>query len=281
MGKRFMLQIESCEYKNYQLYDNRRRLSNLAVNSGNTTIMDNDYTFDAVSNVLSVVNNASLPASGNAGGKMSHAYTYDGLYRLASATGTYTGADSKSASYTLAMGYDNMHRFTSKSQHMTQDNAQFNGTLNVGYDLTYTYGAEDGKKFQLASVKDVNYRTEETPRENNVENNHVYTYDKNGNLVYVNTGRLMNDGHNETGTGERKLIWDEENRLLAVDDNGFVSNYWYDADGEQPPCKRQDLVRLRPIWQRSHPIDGEHGGGIQINITFFRLKYYKLNLFCK
>ena len=217
----------------FYTYDNRRRLSNLAVNSGNTAIMDNDYTFDAVSNVLSVANNASLPSSGNAGGKMSHAYTYDGLYRLASATGTYTGADSKSASYTLAMGYDNMHRITSKSQHLTQDNVQFNGTLNVGYDLTYTYGTEAGKKFQLASVKDVNYRTEETPGENNVENNHVYTYDKNGNLVYVNTGRLMNDGHNETGTGERKLIWDEENRLLAVDDNGFVSNYWYDADGER------------------------------------------------
>ena len=217
----------------FYTYDNRRRLSNLAVNSGNTAIMDNDYTFDAVSNVLSVANNASLPASGNAGGKMSHTYTYDGLYRLVSATGTYTGADSKSASYTLAMGYDNMHRITSKSQHLTQDNVQFNGTLNVGYDLTYTYGTEDGKKFQLANVKDVNYRTEETPGENNVENNHVYTYDKNGNLVYVNTGRLMNDGHNETGTGERKLIWDEENRLLAVDDNGFVSNYWYDADGER------------------------------------------------
>ena len=43
----------------------------------------------------------------------------------------------------------------------------------------------------------------------------------------------MKDGHNETGVGERKLIWDEENRLLAVDDNGFVSNYWYDADGER------------------------------------------------
>ena len=217
----------------FYTYDNRRRLSNLAVNSGNTAIMDNDYTFDAVSNVLSVANNASLPASGNAGGKMSHAYTYDGLYRLASATGTYTGADSKSASYTLAMGYDNMHRITSKSQHLTQDNVQFNGTLNVGYDLTYTYGTEAGKKFQLSSVKDVNYRTEETPGDNNIENNHVYLYDKNGNLIYVNTGRMMKDGHNETGTGERKLIWDEENRLLAVDDNGFVSNYWYDADGER------------------------------------------------
>lgn len=44
---------------------------------------------------------------------------------------------------------------------------------------------------------------------------------------------MMKDGHNEVGTRERKLIWDEENRLLAVDDNGFVSNYWYDADGER------------------------------------------------
>ena len=217
----------------FYTYDDRRRLSNLAVNSGNKTIMDNDYTFDAVSNVLSVANNASLPASGNAGGRMSHAYTYDGLYRLVSATGTYTGADSKSASYTLAMGYDNMHRIKSKSQHLTQDNVQFNGTLNVGYDLSYTYGTEAGKKFQLASVKDVNYRTEETPGDNNIENNHVYLYDKNGNLVYVNTGRMMKDGHNEVGTRERKLIWDEENRLLAVDDNGFVSSYWYDADGER------------------------------------------------
>lgn len=217
----------------FYTYDDRRRLSNLAVNSGGTSIMDNAYTFDAVSNVLSVANNASLPANGNAGGQMSHTYTYDGLYRLATATGTYTGAGNKSASYTLAMGYDNMHRIKSKRQHLTQDNVQFNGTLNVGYDLTYTYSSEEGKKFQLESVKDVNYRTEETPEGQQIENGHVYSYDKNGNLVYVNTNRVMTDGHRDNSVGERKLIWDEENRLLAVDDNGFVSNYWYDADGER------------------------------------------------
>ena len=103
---------------------------------------------------------------------------------LVSATGTYTGADNKTASYTLAMGYDNMHRITSKRQILTQNNVQFNGTLNVGYDLSYTYGTETGKKFQLANVKDVNYRTEETPSESeNVNNNHAYEYDANGNLV--------------------------------------------------------------------------------------------------
>ena len=219
----------------FYTYDpQRRRLQNLTVNSGGNTIMDNAYTYDAVSNVLSVVNGASVPQSGKAGGQMAHTYTYDALYRLVSATGTYTGADNKTASYTLAMGYDNMHRITSKRQILTQNNVQFNGTLNAGYDLSYTYGTETGKKFQLANVKDVNYRTEETPSESeNVNNNHAYEYDANGNLVYINTSRTKKDGIADEKIAERKLKWDEENRLLASDDNGFVTNYWYDADGER------------------------------------------------
>ena len=219
----------------FYAYDpQRRRLQNLMVNSGGNTIMDNAYTYDAVSNVLSVVNGASVPQSGKAGGQMAHTYTYDALYRLVGAAGTYTGADNKTVSYTLAMGYDNMHRITSKRQILTQNNVQFNGTLNAGYDLSYTYGTETGKKFQLANVKDVNYRTEETPSESeNVNNNHAYEYDANGNLVYVNTSRTKKDGMADEKTAERKLKWDEENRLLASYDNGFVTNYWYDADGER------------------------------------------------
>ena len=198
------------------------------------TIMDNAYSYDAVSNVLSVKSNAPLPQSGKAGGQMSHSYTYDPLYRLSSATGTYRGTDNKTASYTLAMGYDNMHRITSKKQHLTQSNVQFNGTLNAGYDLTYTYNSDEGKKFQLASVRDINYRTEETPTDStNINNGHKYTYDANGNLVYINTSRVKHDGKEDDRASEQKYKWDEENRLLAADENGFVSNYWYDADGER------------------------------------------------
>ncbi|MFR3278000.1 RHS repeat-associated core domain-containing protein [Phocaeicola plebeius] len=196
--------------------------------------MDNGYAYDAVSNVLSVANKAALPESGKAGGQMAHAYTYDALYRLASATGTYAGADSKTASYRLEMGYDNMHRIVSKKQHLTQQGVQFDGTLHVGYDLAYTYGKTEGKKFQLAEVKDANYRTEENPDSvAKVDNNHTYTYDANGNLVYVNTGRIKQDGMLDSTAAERKLRWDEENRLTASDDNGFVTNYWYDANGER------------------------------------------------
>ena len=212
----------------------RRRLQNLTVNAGGKSIMDNAYTYDAVSNVLSVANKAALPESGKVGGQMAHAYTYDALYRLASATGTYAGADSKTASYRLEMGYDNMHRIVSKKQHLTQQGVQFDGTLHVGYDLAYTYGKTEGRKFQLAEVKDANYRTEENPDSvAKVDNSHTYTYDANGNLVYVNTGRIKQDGALDSTAAERKLRWDEENRLTASDDNGFVTNYWYDADGER------------------------------------------------
>ena len=212
----------------------RRRLQNLMVNAKAGTIMDNAYSYDAVSNVLGIKNNAPLPQSGKAGGQMSHSYTYDPLYRLASATGTYKGTDNKSASYTLSMGYDNMHRITSKKQHLSQTGVQFEGTLNAGYELTYTYQKADGKKFQLDNVRDINYRTEETPTDStNINNGHKYTYDLNGNLVYINTSRVKKDGKEDEKASEQKYRWDEENRLLAADENGFVSNYWYDADGER------------------------------------------------
>ena len=233
------------EQRNYLKYCNgaetfytydpqRRRLQNLVVNAKSGTIMDNAYSYDAMSNVLSVANNAPLPQGGKAGGQMSHTYGYDALYRLTSAGGTYKGADNKSATYTLAMGYDNMHRITSKKQHLSQSNLQFNGSLNAGYDLTYTYNSDEGKKFQLANVRDINYHTEETPTEStNINNGHKYTYDANGNLVYINTSRVKKDGKEDEKTTEQKYRWDEENRLLAADENGFVSNYWYDADGER------------------------------------------------
>ena len=218
----------------YSYDPQRRRLQNLAVNAGGKTIMDNAYGYDVMSNVLSVVNKAAIPEKGKAGGQMSHSYTYDPLYRLSTASGTYKGADNKMASYTLAMGYDNMHRITSKKQHLTQRNLQFNGSLNAGYDLTYTYNNDEGKKFQLASVRDINYRTEEAPTDStNINNGHKYEYDLNGNLIYINTSRVKHDGKEDEKANEQKYKWDEENRLLAADENGFVSNYWYDADGER------------------------------------------------
>ena len=53
----------------------------------------------------------------------------------------------------------------------------------------------------------------------------------------------MNDKYYETFASECKLRWDEGNRLLASDDNGFVTNYWYDAIlslSDKELCKLND-----------------------------------------
>ena len=87
-------------------------------------------------------------------------------------------------------------------------------------------------------MKDANYRTEENPDSvAKVDNSHIYTYDANGNLVYVNTGRIKQDGTFNTGrikqdgtldstAAERKLRWDEENRLTASDDTLNATDEW-------------------------------------------------------
>ena len=196
--------------------------------------MDNAYGYDVVSNVLSVVNKAAIPEKGKAGGQMRYNYTYDALYRLSTASGTYKGADNKAASYTLSMGYDNMHRITSKKQHLSQTGVQFEGMLNAGYELAYTYGKDAGRKFQLDNVRDINYRTEETPTEGmNINNGHKYTYDLNGNLVYINTSRVKRDGKEDEKATEQKYRWDEDNRLMVLSDNGKTSRYTYNAAGER------------------------------------------------
>lgn len=47
--------------------------------------------------------------------------------------------------FNLTLEYDNMHRITSKRQTLSRNDIQFDGTLNVGYNLAYTYYT----KFQL------------------------------------------------------------------------------------------------------------------------------------
>ena len=64
---------------------------------------------------------------------------------------------------------------------------------------------------------------------------HSYEYDNNGNILYVNTSRVKPDMTTQPDTVQRareeRFRWDEENRLTALSQNGYVSHYWYDANG--------------------------------------------------
>ncbi|GHT35579.1 hypothetical protein FACS189434_13610 [Bacteroidia bacterium] len=101
------------------------------------------------------------------------------------------------------------------------------GTLKAGYELTCNYA---DNPFQISVLNDDNYRTDSTIIP--VRNNRQYSYDQNGNLIYINTTQASKTDTTDR-VGERRLLWDEENRLRAINDNGFVSNYWYDAAGER------------------------------------------------
>ena len=56
----------------------------------------------------------------------------------------------------------------------------------------------------------------------------------------MNAELLMSDGHNGVGTSD--FVCGEGNRLLASDDNGFVTNYWYDAISIIPTTKVIGIV---------------------------------------
>jgi RHS repeat-associated protein len=189
-----------------------RRLSGIDATSGAASIMQNRYGYDPADNITSVANAAS---------GMRHTYGYDGLYRLTSASGTYAPGGGKGATYAMAAEYDNLSNITRKKLDMTQRNVQFAGGLQAGHDLSYTYGA-NGQ--QIASVAAIDYRYADGQRPNPDSRTDLFRYDLNGNMTYVNHGNRQQ---------ERKMLWDEENRLTAVDDNGYVSNYFYDSDKER------------------------------------------------
>jgi RHS repeat-associated protein len=52
-------------------------------------------------------------------------------------------------------------------------------------------------------------------------------------MIYVNTEEVKINGQTASKAEEKKMLWDEENRLSAIDINGYVSNYTYDAGGER------------------------------------------------
>lgn len=236
-GDRVYMEYGNGAITTYQYTPEMRRLNNLNIDGlyGNGSIRTS-FTYDSVGNITSVARSMNIGASpAMLNGTIIHTYEYDPLYRLIKGEGHF---GDNQANYSLDMSYDDMYRITSKKQDLSQSNIQFEGTLFSGYDLDYAYNTTPGKRFQMASVSDVNYRTEEEPTEDEaVVENHCYKYDNNGNIICVNTSRTMPDVGFQSGNvkkmREERFRWDEENRLLAISQNGYMSHYWYDADGER------------------------------------------------
>ena len=190
----------------YSYEDERRRLSSMtATTAAGRAMMDNQYGYDQVNNILSLKNNAEVPASNLMGGSSSYSYEYDDLYRLTQAEGKFTGSN-HTHRYSLEMQYNSVGGITEKKQvHERKSNEE--GSWKEQKKTTYRQSYEYGDSQPHAPI-------------------HIgkqqYSYDANGNQ----TGWT----HDVSGQ-RRQIIWDEENRIRAIADNGSAHHYIYDASG--------------------------------------------------
>ena len=165
------------------------------------------YTYDNIGDVTSVVNNLAVPAPPVFGGPSTQTFRYDDLDRLTSASGSYQYEPDKTNRYTYAMTYDNLHNITSKTQ--TNDIVQPSGKAvpqkQTTYSSSYAYaGSQPHAPTHIGSQ--------------------TYTYDRNGNQ----------SGWTDDKSGQRRtIVWDEDNRIQSIFDNGHQSTYKYDDAGQR------------------------------------------------
>ena len=235
-GLRTRINYGSGAYNQYTYKSDNLRLNTLQTHNGTSRVISNAYTYDDIGNITGISCTTTLPPTPDYSGDMAHTYAYDDLSRLTTASGTYTGQrlSGKTASYTLQMGYDDMYRVKRKGLYIEQDDVMAAGHLNAGYNLTYSYSDDAGRRFQLDSIaEDSIYRNITATGRTYLYKNHAFEYDKNGNMLYENTARKHKNGIFENKTSEIKYLWDEENRLSAISENGYVSCYLYDSDGNR------------------------------------------------
>ena len=184
-----------------------RRLANLTTGRGDGNQFQNlNYTYDAVGNVLRLSNDVAIPPPSRDGGPTVHNYTYDDLYRLATASGSYQNEPNKTDRYTLSMSYDTIHNLVSKTQH--HEIVEPSGTPvtqhKTTYDFDYAYGAKPHAATHIGQQ--------------------TFSFDANGNQT----------GWTDDVSGQRRTItWDDENRVQSLFDNGHEKSYKYDDGGER------------------------------------------------
>lgn len=190
----------------YTYEADRRRLKTMTAKTGlGREMMDNVYNYDKTRNILSVQNNAPVPTNNLMGGPSDCSYQYDDLYRLVEAEGTHTGS-SHEHRYTLEMTYNSVGSILQKVQdhdRRANSNGNWGDQHRSSHNLQYTYNPNSLPHAPI----NVDDRT--------------FKYDENGNQLGWD--------HDVNGT-RRNIVWDEENRMRTLYDNGTTHLYTYDAD---------------------------------------------------
>jgi RHS repeat-associated protein len=180
-----------------------RRLANLKAGS----FQNLSYIYDEVGNITDLLNEVPVPPSSGIGGPVTQHFDYDGLYRLTNASGNWTTPGGKTSSYTLAMDYDRIHNIKNKNQEHTLSSSPNNEIVQKETTYTFDYAYTGSQPHAPTRIGD-----------------RTYTYDANGNQT----------GWEDVRNGQRRsIVWDEENRIQSISDNGMETTYKYNDTGER------------------------------------------------
>ncbi|HBY96539.1 MAG TPA: sugar-binding protein [Chloroflexi bacterium] len=190
-------------------YDpSNRRLDNLIAGAADGSPFQNvTYTYDRVGNLLTLANDVPVPPASQYGGPMTETFRYDALYRLTGASGTYQFMPDKRRQYSLSLAYDSIHNLVSKQQtdQIMQPPGRPITQKPTTYTSAYSYGGPQ-------------------PHAPTHFGDRTFTYDHNGNQ----TGWT-----NDLNGTRRTIVWDEENRIQSIFDNGQQLIYKYNDAGER------------------------------------------------
>ncbi|WP_247653588.1 RHS repeat-associated core domain-containing protein [Flavobacterium sp. CS20] len=234
-------------------------------------ITEKHHTQHMIVNIISTLSpEQALPSSTTSDliGPVNYNFSYDNFNRLTSASGSYTGPNDVvntqsqggnpflKHEYNLDLTYDAQdpsRNFINKTQtHLNKPVSDLNEPMenasvvkNNSYQLDYTYDDDGG----LIAGSNYGYTQPHAVREIKEQPTGVNCCDsqddpriKNQNIKHDANGNLTKviEGIGEEEITKIHYLWDEENRLMAVDLNPYseesdhpIATYTYDAGGER------------------------------------------------
>jgi|GEM_PF-763781 len=206
-----------------------------------STFMRNIYSYDRNQNITKITNNSSQHQILKLGGVSYKDYFYDGFNRLKKAKGLWQGYE-EDHYYDLEMHYNATHGIKDKYQEHGMQDSSFSGFSDNTYRANYKYENPE-HPHAVSSIDYTNVR-------GSSGNNFVakFEYDANGNMIDYQTDlKSFND---------RKMIWDEQNRLLAViDDATSINHYVYDHAGERTLKSEGSITQVNIGGQQIYKVE--------------------------
>jgi RHS repeat-associated protein len=211
----------------YSYTPTTQRLQNVQTGNSAGLFQNDGYNYDAIGNVTAKTNAVPVPVASQYGGPSTQTYSYDHLYRLTGATGTYQYAPNFTRSYTLALTNDSLGDILTNTQTDTITTpgtaAQTQAATSRSWTYAYT-GTQPNALSHVAGTGTVAGQSNGKGSGNPPESSVTYSYDANGN----ETG-WTDDNSNQ----RRSIVWDEENHIQSINNSGQKTNFRYDDQGNR------------------------------------------------